>query len=318
MGFSALGCGPEFSVLRPRSFLYYIQQKLGLVRAAPPPALLAAGPNADARFLVQTKYGYEFDPAFVGPMGKAIEKARDSMLESLAAQKPVTADDVFAWMDSIAATRAEIAASKGDADSIGRPQRRKFEDGPNQKYREVFTQDVLSPDPDHFAYRHAPFFEQAVKVAREQESLRKSKRKYSTMTAFGKTYPASNVIDAAGGRAAVVFHPPDGESIPMRIKAAEELAKALSSPTITEAEFMETAAQSYALFMQANPYERGSPSIVESFLDASLRAKFGKTLGRKTAEPFWEVVLRVPGQAPFNGTDLMRCFGGGAIQEPEK
>jgi hypothetical protein len=315
----ASACRPVFAWLNPVSWMTAIQERFSAPKP-PPPKLEAAGPQADARFLVQEKYGYDFDPAFVRPMSRAIERSEAKIKEKLASGETVTADDVYAWMDGIAAVRAAIAREKDPSDrAFGRHHNRALSDIPVDHHGDLLEEtsvDFLSPDPDHFAGRHAPFYDAAVKAAKAHlPGLRKSGQ-YPAFVAFGETFRGSSVLSFE--KTAQVYHPSDRTAIPMRQRAVEELARAINDKSIGEAEFVDRLAQAYSLFANATPYERGSPSIIESFYDSALRAKFGKTLGRKSEEPFWQVVLRGANQPAFRGPDFLRCFAGGGYEAAEQ
>lgn len=312
----AFGCSTGYSWLLPTTWIARIQARFAVPKPPPPP-LLEAGTKADARFLVQTKYGYDFNPAFVGPMTKAIEAAKSDISVGLAGTEPITVEQVYAWMDGIAKVRngIEMAEGGGGDGTVGKPMPRSANElrspGSGPRFDPTIV-DYLSPDPDHFAFRHAPFFDAAVRTAKAQKPLlAKAATAKLQISAFGESFPATAIVGM--DRVAIVIHPGARDSIPIHRRAVEEIAKALNDKTISETEFVDRLAQSYALLMTATPYHRGSPSIVESLYDAALRAKFGKTFGRKTEEPFWQVVLRTPAQEPFRGPDFLRCFGGEAI-----
>ncbi len=311
---SASAC-PLYSAFSPLQWFNVLKRNVSSrAKSAPVPSLLAATGKANALFLVQKKYGYSFDPKFVEPMGKAIEEASGKIQGALAGGQPITEARVFEWMDGIARTRAAIAKSRGEDEGYGVAHPRTEAELPRDFLgnveRDVLTKDYLSINPDHVAFRHAPFYERALKRANDSADNRKRKSETRNFQAFGEEFPGSVAINF--GDIIIIFHPTLEESVTTLNRGMKELALAINDKHISEAEFIDRAAQAYALLMHATPYERGTPSIVEGFIDSALRAKFGKTLGQKTEEPFWEVILRSPAQGPFRGPDFLRCFAGGS------
>lgn len=104
-----------------------------------------------------------------------------------------------------------------------------------------------------------------------------------------------------------VVHPHFDDMAVLRRHARETLARAMSDRSISEAAFMDRLAEAYRLLCHATPWVRGSPAALETTFDAMLRAKFGKGLGAKRAEPFWGVMLW-PENRPYTGRDFLANY----------
>lgn len=283
----------------------------------PARALMPATAAPDASFLVQSAYGYKRDPAFVEPMAEAIAASAGFLKEALAKGERVSPRDVKEMMNYVARVRQDIAAEKGDRDwhNFGN-EIPEDEDAPHSLIdpdgspmpRDVFTGattiDFLNNDP---ADRHYPFFWEAALAQKRQHDDPKGQ----DLVVDGVAYPVSLVHNSPWRTGALMLvHPNFSQMTPMRRKAFEVLASAISDRGISEARFMDRLALSYQLLVHATPWVRGSPSIIESYFDAALRAKFGKTLPPKTGEPFWDAALRDPRLGPYTGRDFLKNFGG--------
>jgi hypothetical protein len=77
---------------------------------------------------------------------------------------------------------------------------------------------------------------------------------------------------------------------------------------LTEEEKLDFLAEAYFLLMHATPYYCGSPAVVESFIDAYLRADLYKRLTHKKREPFWDVIFWDLTRGKYKGVDFLSNY----------
>lgn len=245
-----------------------------LVAGALPELLPVQGPP-DAKFLIQTKYGYAMEnESFSGPMARAILRTTEALQRHLRQGETLSPKRSRELMDSIAQDRFFIALDSRDKDAhlYGYPIPETEEDS-KEPLSDLLVYDALTDDPHD---RHYPYFASAKRFA----ELKADRR----ITVDGEVFLASFSY-MAGPHLIRMMHPTYDEMIPLRRKGFAILSAAISDPGISERAFLDRLAAAYQLFVHATPYERGSPSIIEAFYDAALRAKFGKTLPGNPANP---------------------------------
>ncbi len=288
--------------------------------------LEASSHPVDASFLVQNKYGTaQADPRFVIPFTQAIRRLTLAMQST----KNVDAAQVKTWLYELASVRSNIALSRQEKHSMlyGFPLPESPESfaflkflldlGDEYTYDNFHTVDVIGPSSDvHFeedparpflplfeAPRHSHFYDLAqIAEVRHDQRL---PRHYVA----GRNYPLSTVehgtIDDKFSEPQVVYfvrHPSLPVEKILRNHAYELLASAFKSRNLN------SVAEAYYLLMHATPFYRGTPSIVEAYLDAFLRARFGYTLKPKSGEAFWNAIFFDAHEKAFTIQELLSCF----------
>jgi hypothetical protein len=237
---------------------------------------------ADGRFLEPRVGIYRHNEVFCRMMGGASEMAA-AELGNLLAHGPVTPAQVGQVMDTIAMVREAVAGQAGDTLSgfgIRIP--------PG-----TMPFDVVQPHPSH---RHAPYFPRAQEWAAhagadEQEAFRQ--RQVLTLETDGVRLTAPLSHPNQEGNLILIHHPGGQEAMPLRAHALHLFAEVLNTPDMSEQDAMRRLGRAHCLLMHGVPYARGSPSIVETLIDATLRARYGVTLPpkRENVEPFWEAIF---------------------------
>jgi hypothetical protein len=109
-----------------------------------------------------------------------------------------------------------------------------------------------------------------------------------------------------------IIHPNFNNQIKIKKLAISLILIALNQFPFANPELLQSAiGQSYFLFSHAPPFTLGTPSVIESFFEAVLRAKLYQTIaGNKIDEPFWKAVLWTPSDKNtiFSFNDFLACF----------
>ena len=306
---------------RARSLVDFFR-RVGRVPQAESPALPEAQEAADGKFLPPPEYAGHIDAGanqdFMRTMSGAIDAATRDLAAELQSGKTLTAADLRAMMDRVAESRHQAARAAKDSnwrnygnaipeDAAHLAEFYAKGDGrPIEDHAEGLERKELLALQDHAVWdniaqtgRHSSQHDSALKDLQAQ--------RFPQVEIDGHTYTLSIVVGAGDG-VLQVQHPDFQTMIPLRAKAFEILAKAVSDPNISEAALLDSLAESYFLLMHATPYVRGSPAIVESFYDAVLRAKLGKTLPPKIREPFWDAMFWDTKKGPYTAKQFLSNF----------
>lgn len=248
-------------------------------------------------------------------MGTAVDTIQSEI--SKKGSSAVTTADIESWLDIAAAARHRAASEGGgvfdhdvnvtDQYGLKLPVTEegltRFREITRERWRgglNTEMEDELTPEN-----RHAAFFDRADSLITRLSgsagvvSLQENIGLAGGQTYLGGLYRQRNSI--------VYIHPSLRRSIEIRDRAYTLWAKALNDTTLSEREAMDHLAAAYRLLCVAQPYYRGTPAILEVAMDASLRARFGKTLPTKVSEPFWGAVLW-DGRHPYGGDDFLASY----------
>jgi hypothetical protein len=293
-------CGPHLSRYVPLSCL-------GIIKENPGPSEETS--QEYGHFLVQRHYGYSVEGPFTYEMGRAIKRVVRSLRQSIEANEPITYVELESYLNILAKTRSDIADSVEGNSKVAhlygvlmpRTQEQLEIDNwrfPGQNFgnslKDAYMRDWVWADKG----RHRPFYGQINEAAKRRQGIAPE------IEVLGRSVRLSLLIDYGAYARTLVVHPNFKDCEHLRKAALYRLMNALRREQITVREFFDEVAYAYSLLMHATPFLMGSPSIVESFLDAIVRAKFGLTFNPKRWEPFWSVMA----EGLLTGEEFLRHF----------
>lgn len=296
---------------------------------------------ADGLHLVQRNYGYVPHGDFIDSMSTVIKSVQAKILQARSGKKNITSRQVQEWLDEIAAVRAEVEQRRRAAETLPPHERRELNDHGRktpdslaefrQNNSEVDNAAGNTPSADHSAKkwfhvatmqdnvpkehgRHLAYYRVVAEAA--ERMAKKFDRsevqgKGPTVKVDGENYPITflQAERKSGQDYVVAIHPSFFHSIPGRRKAFQLMADALNRKDATPEQMTDTFATAMFLLYHNLPYLKGTPSIVESFMDASLRAAHERKLpSSKESEPFWDIMAWDPTNGPYTGQALLRNY----------
>ncbi|CAN7376975.1 hypothetical protein LJR230_002160 [Trinickia sp. LjRoot230] len=271
-----ISCAPPSNIISPVLFASHPYRALAQ----------ANGPTTGA-FLVPRLQNYEPKPEFIRQMAAAGERTAGA-LSDLIARESATPATVQEALRKLGDERRAIAFALTP-----------HEDGVSDYGRIVrpdeWTEDLVTNKPTD---RHFVHFARAIQWARtnmdHQRTTGKTPKQYIDVV-IGS---AQHVVPLAFpiefyGRTVRIIHPNGREALPLVNRAYELFSQVLTNPALSEEDAMLRLGEAHYLLMHAQPFRRGTPSIVETFIDATLHARFQAELPpkREQIEPFWEAIF---------------------------
>ncbi|MBI4349426.1 MAG: phosphotransferase [Elusimicrobia bacterium] len=264
--------------------------------------LLGATAEPDGAHLIQERYGYgAANAAFARRMARAEGAAEASVRRRLAGGLPLDEAFLRAELDRIARARHEIAVgaahpdSEPDAYGLSVPEtaaelalvQASHPALLPGTFKSARVQDFIGGER---GARHAAF------LPRAREAL---ERGPASVEIRGRRVPLTYFVEIGDG-ALMAVHPSFADMKVLRDEGLRILAEATNA-RLPERAYTERLARAYFLLMHGQPYLNGSPAIVETMMNALLRARYGKSLPPKTGEPFWDAMF-----SDGSGFDLFR------------
>lgn len=114
-------------------------------------------------------------------------------------------------------------------------------------------------------------------------------------------YFPGNLVD--GQPELVVLHPSLENMHKIRKLAYTILKEAFQSQPWN----LDKVAEGYRLLCHATPFVNGSPSIIETFIDAMFRS-IGMAFPMKSSEPFWDAIFHKDSDGPYTWKRFMQNF----------
>lgn len=281
--------------------------------------------------LIQGNYRIERSSIFAEKMGEAIQALVPEIKRMLEDPHELSIMIIKEWFNSLALVRKEIAADAGVIDSnkygLWLP------DSPSQMERFLYvanlskthtynsfhlTDVIGQPDnlddmpemaaewvPFHESKRHSFLYPRAFyryHHVRDQVCHLNGQN-----FALTRLSPENHLGSHSRLNYIMAIHPNLKDMASLRDEAYKVIMHLFYNHAVmSEEKQMDRLALAYYIFMHAPPFYRGSPAIVESFIDAFLRASLNKHLGNKRLEPFWEVIFWP--SKKFSGKDFLGCF----------
>lgn len=236
---------------------------------------------SDGRVLVPRVPGYDTsDTGYLAGMGRAIDAATATLADGAA-----TVETVRRAAGEIAAARRALAAGDEAQADFGRPTR---ESAPL-----TYVIDKLSREG-----RYAALVDRATRWAAAHQGTRGNY--VSLVAADGKPFDVPLSRINGEGDSYWVTHPSARVVGPMTDYVFQTIADVMADDQVSPTDALARLADAHFVAMQASVYLRGTPSIITSLVQSTLRAKFGLELGppRSGVEPFWEAILGPRDAAP--------------------
>jgi hypothetical protein len=277
----------------------------------------------DGRFLHPPVQNYVGDPAFAARMAQA-ETRIIERLQAVLQRGAATWDDIEECVFELGEARQAIARDLGAPFGLADYGRPLFGES---------TVDFVCDDPTS---RHTAYFDRAVRwhealeAADETIGSGRARAQKIELVSLGRLeegrlcFPEKwnpqevpPCIMHPGQTAAqekwrhmVIVHPGDPHDLPMRCAAYERIATVANGDVPSEEEAMQRLGEAHFLLMHATPCLCGSPSIVETLLDAVLRVGLGRCLPEKRdgIEPFWEAVFTPGSQMAGYGRQFRHLY----------
>lgn len=289
-------------------------QSFGTVNSDVRTELVLATFPSDATNLIQTRYGFSLsDPIFSRVMGKAVNDTVQEIKLIDQRNENITSEKIRSLMLPLAKARNEIANEKKQVGAIrfGLPLPETHNElesfcrktGDNIPLLDAgYILDRIDRDGHGELDRNRELYALAERALQERPTEQPFQIELG-----GKNRDLSALVETEPGTI-VAVHPSFKDMIELRLAGLKSLEFALNNRQLNETELLNELAKGYALLMHAPPYYRGSPSIVEGFIDAIIRARLGKTLPLKTAEPFWDVIFNFKGNEPYTAAHFLRNY----------
>ncbi len=263
-------------------------------------------------FLVQAAYGYSSDQNkyFVQEMGKSIQSVEQSLIAIRNSKQKFTVEKIEELMDRLASTRQKIA-EKHERLIIA------FKYGKKIKVTDQCPagDQILPPGSKTRNEKYYNFivgrfspnsFEKSIAIGLKLGS------KIEKGCSF-KFREYEEGIDNLDIKTIVVKHPIGQRHHTIKTHALKRIENALNTLQkqndngMSLPDYLNELARAYQLFTHATPYQCGTPAIIESFFDASIRAFFERSFHSKSGEPFWDAVTT---RKTYTGKMFMKNFTG--------